>query len=56
MGLGVGWYGTDATPGTAVQRSNCHPLRHEHWLFQHNGAIRASSAGVKRDFASLGPY
>jgi predicted glutamine amidotransferase len=37
-----------ATTGTAVQRTNCHPFRHENWLFQHNGAIR-EFARVKRD-------
>lgn len=25
--------------GTEVQRSNCHPFRHERWLFMHNGSI-----------------
>ena len=28
-----------ATSGTAIQRSNCHPFRYQHWLFQHNGEI-----------------
>jgi predicted glutamine amidotransferase len=37
-----------ATTGTAVQRTNCHPFRHAHWLFQHNGAIREFPR-VKRD-------
>jgi predicted glutamine amidotransferase len=37
-----------ATTGTAVQRTNCHPFRHEHWLFQHNGAVREFPR-VKRD-------
>jgi glutamine amidotransferase len=37
-----------ATTGTAVQRTNCHPFRHQNWLFQHNGAIREFSR-VKRD-------
>jgi predicted glutamine amidotransferase len=37
-----------ATTGTAVQRTNCHPFRHENWLFQHNGAIREFKR-VKRD-------
>ncbi len=37
-----------ATTGTAVQRTNCHPFRHENWLFQHNGAIREFQR-VKRD-------
>ncbi|BFV55024.1 class II glutamine amidotransferase [Kitasatospora sp. CMC57] len=28
-----------ASTGTAVQQSNCHPFRHGHWMFMHNGAI-----------------
>jgi len=34
-----------AATGTAIQQTNCHPFRHENWLFMHNGAIR--------DFARL---
>jgi glutamine amidotransferase len=26
--------------GTPVQQSNCHPFRHERWLFVHNGLLR----------------
>jgi predicted glutamine amidotransferase len=26
--------------GTPVQQSNCHPYRHERWLFVHNGSLR----------------
>ena len=37
-----------STTGTAVQRTNCHPFRHGHWLFQHNGVIR-DFYRVKRD-------
>src|ERR687897_210492 len=29
-----------ASTGTPVQRSNCHPFRHENWLWMHNGALR----------------
>ncbi len=29
-----------ASTGTAVQRSNCHPFRHGHWLWMHNGSLR----------------
>ncbi|MDE1673269.1 MULTISPECIES: class II glutamine amidotransferase [Nocardia] len=29
-----------ASTGTEVQRSNCHPFRHGHWLWMHNGALR----------------
>ncbi|MBF6469762.1 class II glutamine amidotransferase [Nocardia beijingensis] len=28
-----------ASTGTAVQRSNCHPFRHGHWLWMHNGSV-----------------
>jgi len=37
-----------ATSGTAIQRTNCHPFRHQHWLFQHNGEI-GGFAHVRRD-------
>jgi len=26
--------------GTPVQTPNCHPFRHENWLFVHNGLLR----------------
>jgi len=28
-----------ASTGTAVQQTNCHPFRHENWLWMHNGAL-----------------
>ncbi|MBO3089267.1 class II glutamine amidotransferase [Cellulomonas dongxiuzhuiae] len=28
-----------ATSGSAVQVTNCHPFRHDGWLFMHNGAV-----------------
>jgi predicted glutamine amidotransferase len=28
-----------ATTGTPVQQTNCHPFRHDQWLFVHNGVI-----------------
>ena len=37
-----------ASTGTPVQRSNCHPFRHDRWLWMHNGAI-ADFHEVKRD-------
>lgn len=37
-----------ATSGTAVQQTNCHPFRHDRWLFMHNGGI-AQFATLKRD-------
>lgn len=37
-----------ATTGTPVQQTNCHPFRHENWLWAHNGAVREFPT-VKRD-------
>ena len=37
-----------AAIGSAVQQTNCHPFRHEHWLFMHNGYIN-EFAKLKRD-------
>ncbi len=37
-----------ATTGTEVQRSNCHPFRHQNWLFVHNGLVN-DFARIKRD-------
>ncbi|WP_028049317.1 class II glutamine amidotransferase [Cellulomonas sp. URHD0024] len=37
-----------ATSGTAVQQSNCHPFRHDRWLFMHNGFL-ARFGELKRD-------
>lgn len=37
-----------ASTGTPVQRSNCHPFRHDQWLWMHNGAINDFHE-VKRD-------
>ena len=37
-----------AATGTPVQQTNCHPFRHGHWLWAHNGAIR-EFATVHRD-------
>ncbi|WP_431969880.1 class II glutamine amidotransferase [Nocardia sp. bgisy134] len=37
-----------ASTGTAVQRSNCHPFRHDGWLWMHNGALNGFRA-MKRD-------
>ncbi len=37
-----------ASSGTAIQRTNCHPFRHAHWLFQHNGEIGGFDR-LKRD-------
>ena len=28
-----------ASTGTSTSRANCHPFRHGHWLFMHNGQI-----------------
>jgi len=37
-----------AAIGSQVQQSNCHPFRHDGWLWMHNGLIR-EFATVKRD-------
>lgn len=37
-----------AAIGSAVQQTNCHPFRHDRWLFMHNGFV-ADLAKVKRD-------
>jgi len=37
-----------ATTGTAIQQTNCHPFRHDQWLWMHNGLIRGFDA-VKRE-------
>jgi glutamine amidotransferase len=37
-----------ASTGAAVQQTNCHPFRHGHWLWMHNGEI-AHFHELKRD-------
>ena len=37
-----------AAIGSAVQQTNCHPFRHERWLFMHNGYINQFGL-IKRD-------
>jgi predicted glutamine amidotransferase len=37
-----------AAIGSAVQQTNCHPFRHDQWLFMHNGYIN-EFATIKRD-------
>jgi hypothetical protein len=37
-----------AAIGSAVQQTNCHPFRHDRWLFMHNGFIDGF-ATIKRD-------
>jgi predicted glutamine amidotransferase len=37
-----------AAIGSAVQETNCHPFRHNRWLFMHNGYIN-EFAKIKRD-------
>jgi predicted glutamine amidotransferase len=39
-----------AAIGSSVQQTNCHPFRHDHWLFMHNGYINEFAA-IKRDLA-----
>lgn len=37
-----------AASGPPIQQTNCHPFRHENWLFMHNGAL-AQWNTIKRD-------
>jgi predicted glutamine amidotransferase len=37
-----------AAIGSTVQQTNCHPFRHGHWLFMHNGYLN-EFATIKRD-------
>lgn len=37
-----------AAAGPPIQQTNCHPFRHENWLFMHNGAISGWKE-LKRD-------
>ncbi len=37
-----------ASTGTAVQQTNCHPFRHDNWLWMHNGYL-AEFTRIKRD-------
>jgi glutamine amidotransferase len=37
-----------AAIGSAVQQTNCHPFRHDRWLFMHNGYLN-ELATVRRD-------
>lgn len=39
-----------ASTGSAVQQTNCHPFRHDNWLWMHNGLI-ADFPVLKRDLA-----
>lgn len=39
-----------ASTGSAVQQTNCHPFRHESWLWMHNGYL-GDFHEVKRDLA-----
>ncbi|MGH1563003.1 class II glutamine amidotransferase [Mumia sp. DW29H23] len=39
-----------AAIGSPVQQTNCHPFRHDRWLFMHNGFIDGYAA-IKRDLA-----
>ena len=39
-----------AATATPVQQTNCHPFRHNNWLFVHNGVVR-DFARLQRDMA-----
>ena len=44
-----------ASTGTAVQRTNCHPFRHDRWLWMHNGLINDFHGGQARPRARRRP-
>ncbi len=37
-----------ASTGSPIQQTNCHPFRHDNWLWMHNGQIRGFNA-IKRE-------
>lgn len=37
-----------AAGGPPIQQTNCHPFRHDNWLFMHNGTL-AEFAAIKRE-------
>jgi glutamine amidotransferase len=39
-----------ASTGSAVQQTNCHPFRHERWLWMHNGVVDGFPE-IKRELA-----
>jgi len=39
-----------ASTGSAVQQTNCHPFRHDNWLWMHNGLL-TDFVAMKRDLA-----
>ena len=39
-----------AAGGPPIQQTNCHPFRHDNWLFMHNGAISQFGL-IKRELA-----
>ncbi|MET9502748.1 class II glutamine amidotransferase [Streptomyces sp. NPDC006622] len=39
-----------ASTGSAVQQTNCHPFRHDRWMWMHNGAV-AEFHRVRRELA-----
>ncbi|KAF2415135.1 class II glutamine amidotransferase [Microbacterium sp. B35-04] len=39
-----------AAAGPPIQQTNCHPFRHDNWLFMHNGGISQFGL-IKRDLA-----
>ena len=32
-----------ASSGSPIQETNCHPFRHDNWLWMHNGAVAGST-------------
>jgi predicted glutamine amidotransferase len=44
-----------ATTGTPVQQTNCHPFRHERWLFVHNGVLNGFPAYRRELLLAIDP-
>ena len=44
-----------ASTGTPVQQTNCHPFRHGHWLWMHNGSISGFAAAKRELLMAVDP-
>ncbi|GAA2224148.1 class II glutamine amidotransferase [Herbiconiux moechotypicola] len=44
-----------AASGPPIQQSNCHPFRHDNWLFMHNGSLRGFTAMRREIMLAIEP-
>ncbi len=44
-----------AAAGPPIQQTNCHPFRHENWLFMHNGVVSGFEAVRRELMVALDP-